>query len=320
MRAIHATAFGAPEVLRTVQLPEPEPDVGELLLDVVAAGVLFLDTQLRAGWGRGYFAVAPPYVPGTVVSGTVAAVGTGVSSSWVGRRVVGSTSGPGEYRGGGYAERATVPVAGAHLVPEAVDLIHALAAHDGLMAVSLLDRARLGPGDSALVTAASGSIGVWLVPMLKEAGIRTLAAARGPEKTGLAADRGADLTLDYADDNWASAVSQPVDAVFDGTGGEGGRTAFDLLRRGGQFFSYGAAAGDFADVTETAGARGVEVIGIHDGLTAEQAHGAMEKALWLLAQHRLEPVIGVRLPLHRAHEAHAAIEARRVLGKTVLTP
>src|SRR5690625_3462224 len=104
MRAIHATRFGDPDVLEAVDVPEPDAGPGELLLEVAGAGVLYLDTQLRAGWGQDYFDIAPPFVPGAVVAGTVIAVGAGVQSSWVGRRVAASTSEPHSYRGGGYAE------------------------------------------------------------------------------------------------------------------------------------------------------------------------------------------------------------------------
>lgn len=320
MRAIQATAFGGPAVLRPVDLPEPVPEDGQLIISVTAANVGFLDTQLRAGWGQEFFAVTPPYVPGGIVSGTVLAVGADTPTSWIGRRVVASSSEPGKFRGGGYAERVAVPVSTSHVVPDGVDLVDALAAHDGLMAVSRIARAGLRPGDSALVTAASGSIGVWLVPLLKEAGVRVLAAAGGPEKTALATKRGADLVLDYTQEGWTAGVEGSVDAVFDGAGGSLGGAAFELVRPGGRFFAYGAASGGFAEVPEHAPKQDVKVIGIHDGYAAEELFDAHEQALTVLAQHRLEPVVGLRLPLERAAEAHRALEERRVLGKTVLTP
>lgn len=320
MRAIHATTFGGPEVLRPVDVPEPEPGPGELLLEVAAAGVLFLDTQLRAGWGQDYFTLTPPYVPGAIVVGNVVALGEDVPSSWAGQLVIASTSEPGAYRGGGYAERAVVPVSTGHLVPDSVDPVDALAAHDGVMAVSRIAKARLRPGDSALVTAASGSIGTWLVPLLTDAGVRVVAAAHGPEKTALAAARGADLVLDYAHEGWTADADGPVDVVFDGAGGDLGAAAFELVRPGGQFFAYGAAAGDFAAVEERAAERDVEVVGIHEDFTTDDMNRALEESLHLLAQRRLKPVIGQRLPLAQAAEAHRAMEERRVLGKTVLTP
>lgn len=320
MRAIHAETFGGPDVLRPVDVPDPVPDTGELLLDVTAAGVLFLDTQLRAGWGQEFFSLTPPYVPGVVVVGTVRELGEGVASTWAGEQVAASTSGPGAYRGGGYAERAVVPVSASHLVPERVDPVDALAAHDGVMAVSRLAKAGLRPGDSALVTAASGAIGTWLIPLLADAGVRVVAAAHGPGKTALATARGADLVLDYADEGWMAEAGGPVDVVFDGAGGDLGTAAFELVRPGGRFFSYGAAAGDFAAVGERAVARDVEVVGIDEDFTADDMARAMEEALRLLAERRLKPVIGLRLPLEEAAAAHRAIEERRVLGKTVLTP
>lgn len=320
MRAVHVTTFGGPEVLQPVDIPAPEPGAGELLLDVAAAGVLFLDTQLRAGWGQDYFALTTPYVPGAVVAGAVVQLGEGVADSWAGQAVLASTSEPGTHRGGGYAERAVVPLSASEPIPDGIDPVDALAAHDGVVAVSRVAKSGLRPGDSALITAASGSIGTWLVPMLKDDGVRVLAAAHGHEKTALAAARGADVVLDYSNEGWTAGADGPVDVVFDGAGGDLGAAAFDLLRPGGKFFSYGSAAGDFAGVEERAAERNIEVVGIHENFTVEDMRQAMGEALRLLAAGRLKPVIGQRLPLEQAAQAHRAMDERRVLGKTVLTP
>lgn len=331
MRTVQVTRFGGPEVLEPVEAPEPEPGAGELLVAVAVAEVLFLDTQLRAGWGREYFTVEPPFVPGVGVAGTVTAVGGGVDPGWVGTAVIAGTSGVGEYTGGGYAERAVVPAAGAHEIPDGVDPRHAIAAlSDGVMGVSRVERAGLRAGDVALVTAAAGAIGTWLIPLLRRDRVTVIAAARGAAKLSLATALGADAVTDYSDEGWvdgvraaevwAAGVGREVDAVFDGTGGPVGTAAFGLLRPGGRFFAYGAAAGEFADVVETSAARGVEVVGIGDGFTDADRHRAAETALRLLADGVVEPVIGQVVPLERAADAHAAIAARTVAGKTLLTP
>jgi NADPH:quinone reductase len=190
MRVVRVTRFGGPEVLEPSEAPDPEPGPGELAADVAVAEVLFLDTQLRAGWGREYFQLGLPFVLGEGVAGVIVSVGDGVDDGWVGRPVIAGMSRAGEYNGGGYAERAVVAADAALEVPECVELQQAIAAlHDGLMGVSRLEKAELEPGDLVLVTAAGGSIGAWLVPLAARAGATVIAAARGGRKLALARER-----------------------------------------------------------------------------------------------------------------------------------
>jgi NADPH2:quinone reductase len=324
MRVVWATAFGGPGVLEAGQAADPEPGPGELLVDVAVAEVLFLDTQLRAGWGREFFGVEPPFVPGVGVAGVGAAVGDGVDASWVGRRVIASSSAAGEYNGGGYAERAAVPADAALEVPDGVTLQDAIAAlHDGRMALSRLERAEIESSDVVLVTAASGSLGAWLVPLAARAGATVIAAARGERKLALARERGASIVVDYSEDGWTDRVrvelgDADVDVIFDGAGGRIGGEAFGLTGPGARFFSYGSASGDFPNVEAEAEQRGVRVIGIDDqGSPPERRHHS-RAALALVAAGDIRPLIGQVAPLERASDAHAAIEHRSVPGKTLL--
>jgi NADPH:quinone reductase len=95
MRAVQATEFGGPEVLVVREVPEPVAGPGEVVVDVAAADVMFLDTQLRTGWGTEFFKLEPPYVPGGAVGGVVSAVGADVDSTWLGRRVATATAASG---------------------------------------------------------------------------------------------------------------------------------------------------------------------------------------------------------------------------------
>lgn len=147
MRVVRAMRFGGPEALEPSEASDPEPGPGEMAVDVTVAEVLFLDTQLRAGWGREFFELELPFVLGEGVAGVVASVGDGVDDRWVGRAVIAGMSRAGEYNGGGYAERVVVAVAAAIEVPEGVELRHAIAAlHDGVMGVSRLEKAEVGGG------------------------------------------------------------------------------------------------------------------------------------------------------------------------------
>jgi NADPH:quinone reductase len=324
VRVVRATRFGGPEVLEPGEAPDPEPGPGEMAVDVAVAEVLFLDTQLRGGWGREYFELEPPFVPGEGVAGFVASVGEGVDRGWIGRAVIAGISRAGEYRGGGYAERAVVAADAAIEVPEGVELRDAIAAlHDGVMGVSLLEKAEVSAGDLVLVTAAGGSVGSWLVPLAARAGATVIAAARGERKLALARELGAGVAVDYSERGWAETVraeigERNVDVVFDGAGGRIGAEAFDLTGRGSRFFSYGSASGEFAGIEAHAERRGVRVIGIGEGTSAADQRRHAEAALALLAAGEIRAVIGQVVPLEGAAEAHTAIEDRTVPGKTLL--
>lgn len=311
MRIMEITRYGGPEVLCARTVPDPSPGPGQVLIHVEYAEVLFIDTQLRAGWGEEYFPMRPPWVPGTGVSGTIRAVGDGVSAERIGARVIARTGSE-----GGYAELVVVASQDAVDIPGGLDGAIATAAlHDGPLALDRLERAGLGVDSQVLVTAAAGSLGHWFVPLAKAAGARVTGAAGGPDKSMAVAGLGADLAVDYRHDDWAERAGGPFDVVFDGAGGAVGRTAFTRTRDGGMFFAHGAAAGEFG---ATADERGIRVIGarmqLDDASWSRHTHAALD----LLARGQVSPVVGQRIPLERAAEAHAAIAARRVIGKSVL--
>lgn len=318
MRVVRAVGFGGPEVLVAGEAPPPQAEPGEVVVDVSAVEVLFLDTQLRSGWGREYFALEPPYVPGTGVAGTVTSVGQGVDPGQVGRAVVAATGDT-----GAYAERVAVPAGEASDVPHGVHPATALAAlHDAPTALSRLERADIRAGETVLVTAAAGSLGAWLVPLARASGARVVAAARGEAKLKQARAFGADVVVDYSVRGWAGPMRDEageIAVVFDGAGGQIGGEAFGVTARGARFFSYGAASGDFARFTaDDARRRGVTVVPITDRVSTEDRRRLTARALELIAEGTVRPVIGQSVSLERAAEAHFEIEARRVVGKTVL--
>jgi NADPH:quinone reductase len=321
MQVVHVTRFGGPEVLVAGAAPEPFAGPGQVVVAVSVAEVLFLDTQLRGGWGGEYFTLVPPYVPGTGVAGTVIGAGEGVDPGLLGRQVIARTGNT-----GGYAQRAVARADEVFEVPEAVGLREALASlHDGLMALRCVEKARIQPGERVLVGAAGGSLGTWLVPLAHAAGAHVIAAARGERKLELARGLGADVVVDYSEANWLERLTEVIggagiDVVFDGTGGPIGRAAFDLTARGGRFFAYGAASGDFAPIhPHEADQRQVTVVGIQDDpLSSGDQRRLTLRALSEIATGRIRPVIGHTFPLEHATAAHTAIEARDVIGKTLL--
>jgi NADPH2:quinone reductase len=316
VRAVVLREFGPPERLAVEDVPDPVAAEGQVLIDVQFASITFVETQLRAGRPP-VPAMAPrlPAILGNGVGGVVSAVGAGAALT--GRRVVTTTGGS-----GGYAERVAVDAAGLIPVPEKVGLDEAVALlADGRTAIALIRAANVQPGQTVLVEAAAGGVGSLLVQLARGAGARVVAAAGGPRKVSLATSLGADVAVDYTEPGWADRVRHDtggVDVVFDGAGGEIGNAAFELVDRGGRFCAFGMASGAFARIAD--GAAASRGIGVVRGapVTPEQMRDLSEAALVQTAVGRLRPVIGQTFPLERAADAHAAIESRATVGKTLL--
>jgi NADPH2:quinone reductase len=291
-----------------------------------AAGITFVETQVRAGRSpRPGPGPALPAVLGNGVEGTIVAAGAGVDPGVVGMRVVTATGGL-----GGYADRVVVDAADPVPVPEGLARGMAVALlADGRTALSLTRAAAITTGDRVLITAAAGGVGSLLVQLARAAGARHVAAVAGSaRKLDLARTLGADVVADYSSPGWADqvrAVTGTLDVVLDGVGGEIGNEALELLGRGGRFLAYGAASGTFAGASgierRDIESRGIDFIpGNTMVRTAEDNRALVEQGLALAAAGRLQPTIGQVFPLSRAADAHAAIESRSTVGKTILVP
>jgi NADPH:quinone reductase len=303
------TAFGGPDVLVPGDATDPVAGPGQALIEVDFANITFVETQIRAG--NGPFKVEPPLILGNGVGGVL------VSGALSGTRVVSSTGGT-----GGYAAQAAVDAEAAVPVPDGVSLDDAVALMaDGRTALLLTRAAELERGQRVLVEAAAGGVGTLLVQLARAAGATVIGAVGGGRKADVVRDLGADLVVDYLDPDWFERVRADlggVDVVFDGVGGPIARSTFGLLDPGGRMLVYGLASGRWADISdEEAAQHGVTVI---RGLRAEpgELRGYTEAALAEAAAGRLRPVIGQRFLLDRAADAHAAIESRATIGKTLL--
>jgi NADPH2:quinone reductase len=330
MRVVQATEFGGPEVLAVRVAADPVAGSGEVVVTVAAADVMFLDTQLRSGWGTEFFKVQPPYVPGGAIAGVVSAVGAAVDPSWIGKRVATPTVASGIGGGlpiGGYAERALAKAETLIAVPAALTFLQAAAlVHDGRTALAVFDRMALRPGEHVLITAAAGGLGTLLTQFARAAGANVVAAARGTAKLELAQRLGAHAVVDYSKTDWAAEVravtgGRGVDAVLDGAGGTLGAAAGEVLVDGGRFIGYGAAAGAFAGVDRQAlAARDIEVLGLFDITGGDTDWRALaERAQSGAAAGDFDVVIGQTFPMERTHDAHAAIESRTAIGRTLIT-
>jgi NADPH:quinone reductase len=307
VRAVVMREFGPPEVLEPAEVDEVRAGPGEVVIEAEFANVTFVETQIRAGR-----APHPSMLPALPVI-----LGNGTGGTAGGRRVVASLNGT-----GGYAERVAVDAGRLIEVPDGVSLRDAVALlADGRTALSLVRRAGLAPGETVLVEAAGGGVGTLLVQIARRTGARVVALASQPRKLALARDLGADVTVDYSQDGWERQVRDlagEVDVVFDGVGGDIGLAAFGLLRAGGRFCPFGMASGSFAPVTpDVAQARQITVRAGAGGSPEELAELA-RTALAEAAAGRLRPVVGQEFELADAARAHAAIEARQTVGKTLL--
>ncbi|MGH8964432.1 MAG: zinc-binding dehydrogenase [Actinomycetes bacterium] len=321
MRAIQVAEFGGPDVLRPAELADPQAGPGQVVVGLAAADVIYLDVLLRRGWGRDFFPREPPYVPGGGGAGRVLSVGAGVDVGWVGRTVLARGT-------GGYAERMVTDLDDVVAVPDGVDATTAAAVlHDGPTALGLVDVGAVADGEWVLVSAAAGGAGTWLVQIARSAGARVVAAARGERKLSLARELGAEAVVDYSEQGWAEKVRAltgggGVDLAYDGAGGDLGREVFSTVAESGRFVTYGTANGGLVAIDpQLAEQRRVTVRNplLEDGPPDQSTVRALlEKALQLVAQGRVRPVIGATYPLDRASAAHRALEDRATAGKTLL--
>ncbi|WP_411074505.1 quinone oxidoreductase family protein [Streptomyces sp. cmx-4-7] len=325
MRAVRIHEYGGPEVLRTEEVPIPEPGPGQVLIEAEAVSVGFAQTQMR----RNAFP-APMWRPefpitlGGDVVGDVVTVGPGVTGIAVGDRVGAFTL------HGAYAEYVVVDADTVLPVPAALDAAQATALPaPGPIAMGTMGTASLVPGESVLVHAASGGIGHLAVQLARLAGATVIATAGTPEKCAYARSLGADVAVDYSRADWADAVREAtggrgVDVILDSVGGEVLRQGVGLLAPFGRLVFYGSAGGgpDIPAVSP------MELIGMkfltgfalsawrsarperyradHDALTAHLLAGTVRQT------------VHATLPLEDVGKAHEIVESRAQLGRIVL--
>ena len=317
MRAVVMREFGLPEVLEPAEVDEVRAGPEQAVIEVEFANITFVETQVRAGRPpHPSMLPALPAILGNGVGGTVTGAGAGAGGGSL--RVVASLNGT-----GGYAERAAVTAERLVEVPPEVELRDAVAMlADGRTALALADRARLREGEVILVEAAAGGVGTLLVQLARNAGARVVALAGQPRKLGVARELGAEVAVDYRHEDWARQVRDAVgevDVVFDGVGGDVGLAAFGLLGTGGRFCPFGMASGSFAAIPAGLGEQRQVSVLAGAPVTAEEATALTRKALAEAAAGRIRPVIGQEFGLADAAAAHAAIESRSTIGKTLLT-
>ncbi|MCT2592781.1 zinc-binding dehydrogenase [Streptomyces sp. N2-109] len=344
MRAIRLHAFGPAENLVHEEVEDPEPGSGQVRVVVAAAGVHLIDTALREGLQLGPLPLPElPTIPGREIAGTVDAVGEGVDSDWLGRRVVAHLG----QAPGGYAELAVVGTEALHVLPDGLDAPQAVAMiGTGRTVMGVLRGVELGPQDTVLVLAAAGGMGSLLLQYAKDRGARVVGAAGGPGKTETVAKLGADLAVDYNLPDWSGHIlaglseatgqggpgsrggpdgDRPFTHVFDSVGGEPGRIALGLVAVGGTHHAYGSAATGFAadgavaPAEEELAERGISVRSLDGARMLAQKRALEEESMAHAAAGTLVPLVQP-FALAEAARAQRALSERGTIGKVVLLP
>jgi NADPH:quinone reductase len=318
VRAIEVAQVGGPEELRLVDRADLEPGERQILVDTSAAGVNFIEIYQRSG---GY-PVPLPFYPGGEGAGVVRAVGTAVTDIAVGDRVAWCSG------IGSYAEQTLVEADAAVPVPDGVsDEVAAAVMLQGLTAHYLTHSThRIEPGETAVVHAAAGGVGLLLTQLVKVRGGRVIATVSTPEKAELARGAGADEVVDYADFAAAARKStdgRGVDVVYDGVGATTFDQGLDALRPRGLMALFGAASGPVPPVDPQILNRKGSLFLTRPTLVhyTQNREELLERAgdiLGLVGEGRLDVRIGGRYPLDQAAQAHIDLQARRTTGKLLL--
>jgi NADPH:quinone reductase len=324
MRAIHIERFGGPEVLTPVELPTPQPATGHALVRVEAAGVNFMDVYARTG-GAGYTRNLP-FIPGAEGAGVVEALGDGTLGLRIGERVA--------WAGvpGSYATHLIAPAEKLVAVPDGVSARDAAAAMLQGMTAHYLSHATfvLKPGDTCLVHAAAGGVGLLLVQMAKRAGARVFGTTSTEGKARLAREAGADEIIFYTREAFDEVVraksgGRGVDVVYDSVG----KTTFDkglsCLRPRGLMVLFGQSSGPVPPFDlQILNARGSlyvtrptlgNYVATRDDLVTRA-----EAVLRWMSRGELKVRVDRVVPLSKAADAHRALESRQTSGKVLLAP
>jgi NADPH2:quinone reductase len=320
MRAIRVHETGGADKLRLDDMPVPDPRAGEVRFRVEAAGVNFIDTYQRSG----LYPLPLPFTLGMEAAGIVTAVGAGVTGFSPGERVASARV------SGAYADEAIVPAA--HLVPlpegvgsrqAAALLLQGLTAH-----YLACDTFSLKPGDTALVHAAAGGVGLLLVQIAKLRGARVIGTAGNEDKARLAREAGADEVVVYSRDDFAEAArrftgGRGVDVVYDGVGKDTFEGSLNSLRARGLLASFGNSSGPVAPfspllLSQKGSLYFTRPTLVHYTRTTAELRSRTDDLFGWLAAGKLSVRIGAAFPLAEAAEAHRALEGRKTTGKVVL--
>jgi NADPH2:quinone reductase len=321
MRAIQIKKTGGPEVLEAVELPAPQPGAGQVLVKIEAAGVNFIDTYLR----EGRYPAELPFIPGQEAAGTVSEVGKDVAGFHVGDRVAWNGT------RGTYAEFACAPVSELVRIPERMSFEQAAAVLlQGLTAHYLaFDTHSIQPGETVLIHAGAGGVGLLLTQMAKRCGARVLTTVSTEQKADLSRGAGADKVILYTTESFVEEVERQTDGeglpvVYDSVGKTTFEDSLRCLRPRGILALYGASSGAVPpfDLIRLASLGSLYVtrptLKDYVSTRGELERRTNEIFGWV-ASGELKVRIGARYGLEDAAQAHRDLAGRKTTGKVLLT-
>ncbi|MEW5322478.1 NADPH:quinone oxidoreductase family protein [Geobacillus thermoleovorans] len=324
MKFVQFVEYGGPDVLRVCEGERPKPLGRQVVIEAEAIGVNYADTARREGR---YVVPTPlPFVPGTEVAGVVREVGPEVQTIRPGQRVVALIE------SGGYAEFVAVDERAVVPLSDGMDARQAAALPvQGLSAYHILKTmGRLEEGETVLVHAAAGGVGTIAVQLAKRFGAKTvIATASTEEKRALAERLGADVTIDYTKDDWATAVMEAtggrgVDVALEMAGGDVFHQTLDCLAPFGRLVVYGAASGEMTRLNPVRlMAKNWSVIGFFlPQIMKKRAlyEQSLRELLAWVQEGSLKLMIGGVYPLEQAAEVHRLLQGRKTHGKLLLVP
>ena len=322
MQAIQVSQVGGPEVLTPVDVPVPSPKPNEALVQIKAAGVNFIDVYFR----EGRYPTELPFINGQEAAGVVTEVGNEVTTLQPGDRVAYSS------RLGSYAEYAAVPADRLVKIPNQLDFEQAAAAMlQGMTAHYLLHSSYpLQKGQTALIHAAAGGVGLLLVQMAKTLGGRVIATAGTPEKAQLARDAGADECIVYTEADFETETkrltnNEGVHVVYDGVGKATFDKDLNVLRPRGYLVLFGGSSGavppfDLIKLSQKGSLFITRPTLGHYTATREELEWRAGDVLGSIARGELKLRIHKTYPLAEAAQAHRDLEGRKTTGKLLLKP
>ncbi|HEY6829770.1 MAG TPA: quinone oxidoreductase [Gemmatimonadaceae bacterium] len=320
MRAIRIHQNGGPEVLQVDEVPDPVPAADELLIDVEAVGINFIEIYQR----EGLYPRPLPVTMGAEAAGTVRSIGSSVTGFKPGDRVVSQRV------KGAYAERAVVPAIRAVQIPAGVSTKQAAAAWlQGLTAHYLVTTTfPLHHGHRALVHAAAGGVGLMLCQMAKMRGATIYGTASTEAKRALAHEAGADETIDYTSADFTAEVKRltngaGVNVVYDSVGKTTFDKSLDCLMRRGMMVLFGQSSGPVPafdpQILNRKGSLFLTRPKLDDYIHAREELESRSRDLFSwIERGELKVRIGAEFPLHQVAEAHRELQARQTTGKVVL--
>jgi NADPH:quinone reductase len=323
VRKLVTNAFGSLDDLVVVEAPDLVPAPGQVVVDVAAAGVNFVDGLIVQG--RYQFTPPLPHTPGTEVAGVIASVGDGVETLVPGQRVVALPA------TGGYASQVAVPATAAVPIPDSLTAGQAagLVQSYATMLYAFTHRTTVRRGEWFVVLGAGGGVGLAATDLATALGARVVACASSAAKLDLAVAAGAAATIAYEDVELKTAIRDVTgggaDAVIDPVGGAKAESALRALRWEGRYLVIGFAAGDIPRFPlNQVLLNSRTVIGIELGGWVRRQpaayHALIGELIDLVAAGTVHPVEPVARPLEDAADVLAGMQSRAVSGKAVLTP